>query len=37
MTAPVAKARLIDGKAHAQVLRGRVAAAVATLTARSQL
>ena len=37
MTALVAKARLIDGKAHAQVLRGRVAAAVATLTARSQL
>ena len=37
MTAPVARARLIDGKAHAQALRGRVAAAVATLTQRSQV
>lgn len=37
MTAAVARARIIDGKSHAQALRVKVAAAVATLTERSGL
>jgi methylenetetrahydrofolate dehydrogenase (NADP+)/methenyltetrahydrofolate cyclohydrolase len=37
LTASAGKAHLIDGKAHAQVLRGRVTAAVATLNERFRL